>query len=435
MAESAPARAVERGYGRAAARRLGGNVPGICVVEPPPPAFVGRRYWTASRVAMVPLLSLLAVLACCSSMQPRFYPLGISGVRDAGALPTVRDAGFNLVFGPADPPFLDSAKANGLKVISSTGLGAASDLNAALAREKVLRRDRHPALWAWCLADEPEMHLVPPADVRRARRLLERAGARKPTAVVLFQGYAAGDYANIADMTFCDRYPIPWLPLANFGQHLKMVRLALGKDKPLIAIVQAFDWKYYPEQHDEEPARLRAPTYEEIRCMTYSALAEGANGLFYYAFDDGPGRWRMQEHPETWQAVREVVREVKTRLPLFQAEHVWWPKDYAWEGNDRGFNAALLSSIDLVLLRVNKGAGTVPKGMYILAVNNTDQPHVFRFRLPAGTAGDLPVLDEDRRLPIQTGWVQDSFSPFAVHVYGPLKLPATSQQLVGSPAR
>jgi len=135
------------------------------------------------------------------------------------------------------------------------------------------------------------------------------------------------------------------------------------------------------------------------------------------------------------QAVRAVVREVKARLPLFQAEHVWWPKNYAWEGDDRGFNAALLSSIDLVLLRVKQGAAAVPKGLYLLAVNNTEQPHVFRFRLPPGVAGEVPVLDEDRRLPVQSGWVKDSFSPFAVHVYGPLKAPARGEPLAPSPAR
>ena len=45
-----------------------------------------------------------------------------------------------------------------------------------------------------------------------------------PTALVLFQGYEALDYGNISDILLIDRYPVPWLPLANFGQHVQMAR-------------------------------------------------------------------------------------------------------------------------------------------------------------------------------------------------------------------
>ena len=48
--------------------------------------------------------------------------------------------------------------------------------------------------------------------------------------------------------------------------------------------------------------------------MTYEALARGATGLFYFAFDAG---WKMREHPETWAALTNVVREINERLPLF----------------------------------------------------------------------------------------------------------------------
>lgn len=155
--------------------------------------------------------------------------------------------------------------------------------------------------------------------------------------------------------------------------------------------------------------------------MTYCALAQRVNGLMYYSYDDGPGRWRMQEHPETWEALCRVVKEVNTRLPLFQAEHVWWPKDQRWQDRDRRFNAALESSIDSVLLRVNEGNASVPQGYYIMAVNNTDQQHVYSFTPPFQVAGKVAVFDENRDLVAQNGWLLDTFAPYAVHVYGPLK--------------
>ena len=169
--------------------------------------------------------------------------------------------------------------------------------------------------------DEPDLNAIPPAQVAEACRCLKAAGARKPTALVLCRGYEALHYAHLADITMVDRYPVAWLPLANFGQHVTMTRLALGPHKPLIAVIQAFDWSACPELLPGE-TNFRPPTHAEIRCMTYEALARGANGLFYYAYD--AGRWQIREHPETWEALRSVVQEVRSRLPLFQAEPRWW---------------------------------------------------------------------------------------------------------------
>jgi hypothetical protein len=174
----------------------------------------------------------------------------------------------------------------------------------------------------------------------------------------LYQGYEALDYANITDIIMINKYPVPWLPLASFGQHVEMTRLALGKGKPLIAVIQAFDWGSIPQMLPGE-RNLRPPTHEEIRCMTYEALANGATGLFYFAFDAG---WKMREHPETWAALSNVVREVSERLPLFQAERRWWAKEHQFGDPAHRFNAALQSSVTSCLLRVTGANAMVTAG-------------------------------------------------------------------------
>jgi hypothetical protein len=258
-----------------------------------------------------------------------------------------------------------------------------------------------------------------------------------------------------------DRYPIPWLPLANFGQHVQMARLALPPTKPLIAVIQAFDWNYFPELVPGE-RNLRPPTEPELRCMTYDALARGANGLFYYAYDDG--RWKMREHPETWAALTHVVAEVNTRRPLFQAEPIWWAKSHAFGDPAHRFNAALEGSITSCLLRVRKGNAAIPGGDYVLAVNNTEWTQSYSFNVPErrakmanarqrpskgrGTgemakkeeeseekpgAGrkkpvpsgqpsaelEVPIVGEHRTVAVRRGRITDEFGPYAVHVYGP----------------
>ena len=114
-----------------------------------------------------------------------------------------------------------------------------------------------------------------------------------------------------------------------------------------------------------------------------------------------------------------MVSEVNDRLPLFQAEHIWWPYQHDFRDWSRRFNKALESSIMPALLRVKKGNAHVPNGDYVLAVNNTDESHVYRFELPRPMAGELPVLDEGREITIGGNWVEDEFAPYAIHVYGP----------------
>jgi hypothetical protein len=329
-----------------------------------------------------------------------------------------------------------------LKVLASLPTAAGPHFNALAVRRAVSAVDFHPALWGWYLIDEPDMGKISPDDVRAAQRFIKSIPARKPTALVIYQGPSAFYYANLADITMIDRYPIPWLPLANVPQHVRMVRLALGKKKPLIAVIQAFDWNAFREELPGEK-NLRPPTYEELRCMTYCALAQRATGLFYYCF--ASGAWRITEHPEVWDALKKVVAEVNERLPLFQAEHLWWPLSHQFGTPAIRFNEALDSSITSVLLRVKRGHADVPPGDYVLAVNNTDKLQGYSFSLPKVRSrsenmteqrfaeakgsgyGIIPVLMEDRFVAFLNHWVTDSFEPYAVHVYGPLpKIPFVS---------
>ena len=151
--------------------------------------------------------------------------------------------------------------------------------------------------------------------------------------------------------------------------------------------------------------------------MTYCALARRATGLFYYCFRSGS--WNIRQHPEVWTALTRVVAEVNERRPLFQAEHVWWPYVHEFPGSLSGFNQALESSITPCLLRVKLGNSSVAVGKYLLAVNNTDRQFRYRITLPPLVNEHVLALDENRRLPIVDGWLEDEFAPYAVHVYGP----------------
>ncbi len=275
--------------------------------------------------------------------------------------------------------------------------------------------------------DEPDLAGVPPAEVRLRQRWLRESGARKPSALTLYQGYEALDYGKITNLLIVDRYPIPWLALANFGQHIKMGRLAIGPGKPLFAVIQAFDWTAYPGML-RTLSNLRPPVYQELRCMAYEAVARGANGIFFYEFD---GQWKMREHPAVWESLKQVVREIRTREPLFQGQRLWWAKEHEFADPATAFNAALESSITATLLRVVAGNDCVPAGDYILAINNTPREVQYSFALPprrtTSATEKLPVLGENRTLLPERNRVGDIFAEYAIHVYGPIHSTTSSE--------
>jgi hypothetical protein len=369
------------------------------------------------------LAVLIAVVSAAGCRHPRLgeYPVGIYGA-PAEALPMLRDAGFNLVRGSASREYLDAARRAGLGVLASPLTSAGFDFSATAARRAVQAYDRHPALWAWYLADEPDMHGVPPFLIRDAHRYMKTIGARKPTALVLYNGFEAPAYAGIPDILMIDRYPVPWMPLETFDQHVRLARHALRDSRqPLIAVIQAFDWRYYPEQMPIQKEN-RPPTYEELRCMTYCALVQQARGLFYYAYDDG--RWRLAQQPETWQAVQQVVAEVRRMEPLFAGRHIWWAWRRALKYRDGPrWNSVQESSVIVALVQVKAGTWNVPEGYYVVSVNTTPETHRLRLYLPFPGNPIAPVWGEDRVLVADENWVADDFAPYAVHLYGPLAGP------------
>ena len=175
---------------------------------------------------LVLICGLGALLAGCRSPAPGFFPLGIYAPGSTNNLPAIRSAGFNLVTGPASRDFLRAAGQHQLQVLAAIPSTPAA-FAAAPIQSTVRRLDDNTNLWAWYVADEPDLNGISPADVAQANRAVKRFG-RKPTALVLYSGSDALDYAAIPDILMIDRYPIPWLPLANFSQNVRLARFAAG---------------------------------------------------------------------------------------------------------------------------------------------------------------------------------------------------------------
>lgn len=351
---------------------------------------------------------------------PGGFALGLYDV-PADALPEIGAAGFNLVTGPATADYLKAAARAGVGVLATPGTSAGFGFKPTVARDVVRRLDRHPALWGWYLVDEPDMNQVSPALLEEARGVFKHAGARKPLALVLQNGVHSADYSPAADVVMVDRYPVAWQPLETVEQHVLMTRLGTRAGVPVFAVLQAFDWAAFPKQLPGETA-VREPTFNELRAMAYGALAQRAEGIFFYTYKTAG--WDLAGHPALWNSVKQLAREISARNPLFQAARPVWNWRYNLQfvsGVSTRLNAAQDSKVTLAWLIVSEGNAEIPTGHYILAINNVSWAEELRFLCPVTANGQQSIVGEHRTVQASDGWIRDRFEPMAVHVYGPLR--------------
>ena len=125
--------------------------------------------------------------------------------------------------------------------------------------------------------------------------------------------------------------------------------------------------------------------------MTWQCIAEGANGLIYYSWFDlySTNRNAGLDFPAYWSEFKNVVQEVKDIAPvLLSVEET--PAIAAPEAEWLNWTV--------------KRAG---KTTYLIAVNNTPEPHTISFTLPkqaqsareTGT-GEALTLEDGRALPL-----------------------------------
>jgi hypothetical protein len=232
-----------------------------------------------------------------------FFPVGfyLDTIRDAD-LEKIAAAGFNCVMPYAFSSLplakagelLDVAQRRGIKVIYSVkdlyagtdsfpkgGIDGIADADAAV-RAIVGRFRSHPAVLAWYLNDELPATMRDTLETRY--RLVRHIDPDHPTWAVLYQVDELADYRHTCDVLGTSPYPIPDKPVTMAADWARKTRDATGGACAFWQVPQVFDWANYHK--NEDPARHRPPTYDEMRVMTYLALVNGAKGLIYYSFYD-----------------------------------------------------------------------------------------------------------------------------------------------------
>jgi len=367
------------------------------------------------------ILFCVAFFAGCASppgSAKKRFTVGMYGVRTTEDLRDLSRAGFNFILANPTEELLLEAQKLQVDVCAYPGTSAGYEFSHAKAREAIRRYDRFPSLWGWYVIDEPDLNEVPPTLVKEANSVFKKY-SNKPTVLVLYNGLGAQQYSGITDYLFLDRYPINWIPLSNLPQHLRLAKFAHGKDRPVFAVLQAFDWTYYPGLAETNSPK-RPPTYTEMRCMTYCALVENCQGIVYYAYNDP--QWKLRDQPQVWNSLTNVVAEVNRYQALFSGNHAWWTHDLVYEKPELMWNEALMGSITARLIEVEKGDVHVPPGFYIVAVNTTPKTIKTAFKPRSFHWQEAPDFLTGTKKPLQQGWLMDEYEPYGIRIFGPIQL-------------
>ena len=149
-----------------------------------------------------------------------------------------------------------------------------------ILNERVADIKDHPALLGWYIGDE-----VDAGAIKFQRRLYQSVAAaddQHPIYGVQDRTYDLRPFANTFDVLGLDCYPISQKPVSEVTKMVRAANPEVYFTRPLWGVPQAFDWAWYRPKHEKIE---RFPTLAEMRSMNWQFIANGANGLFLFAFN------------------------------------------------------------------------------------------------------------------------------------------------------
>ena len=354
--------------------------------------------------------------ACLVKGKP-FFPMGLYHVAQKD-LKRVADAGFNLALAfAATFPASEPRKGDGVGYIERCGesgvlgAGLGGHLHAPKYGEPILTHYRgNPNLLFWYVADEPGGPGSMPEDLQRMYEQWCAWDATHPMFLLQNKPAEFLRYAPACDVFATDPYPISRddnPALEHVVRYTEgAVRAVFGR-KPVWAALQSYTTRAVSEGAKPRDLLPRLATPEELRCMSYLALAAGARGIIYYAFDDTyfnngdiRGVHLADEFPEFWQALCRVGAELSAKKEVWTAPY-----------------ASLRPENQTPKVTVQARPYLVGGKVHLLAVNPTRENQSVRIRLPGVRAGRAEDALGGASAPLAAGVLTDTLAPRAVKCY------------------
>lgn len=305
------------------------------------------------------------------------FPLCFYGISGPVELPLIKEAGFNCFQTYSnDPERLASLAAEAGKL----------DLKMVASPERVIDSSYAIAakswpMLGWYLVDEPEVHKMPLTELEALDKKVKDWSPGQNTVFVMGEGVAAFTYGGAADILMVDWYPVPHLRLESVGEQVAMVKAGAAikdpvrKNKPVWAVLQAFDWINYPQRR--KPRVGGFPTFDQVRYMTWLAVARGAGGVFYFTYTGSDGI-PLPVRPERWGIYQRIAAEINAMRPALE----------------KGRPGVLPAGLDAQLAaRAIKQGGKA----YLIVLNPTEGVLPLK---PEALANYRPLFEPNRAMPV-----------------------------------
>ena len=207
--------------------------------------------------------------------------------------------------------YLDAAAEKKFKILPIFNY-AATRMLPELYQKMVERFRCREEILLWYLADEPQEYRITPEGARSMYRAIKKADPIRPVLLMLAKVDPA--YMTAADIIAVDPYPIakdkPLTYVAEMIQEAKR----FGQGRPVWACLEAFGALSYGRPF---------PKPAELRCMTYMALAQGIQGIMFFAYGCPEQKGLLAEtSPELWHELLRLASEIRERSGIFSAQ---WP--------------------------------------------------------------------------------------------------------------
>jgi hypothetical protein len=247
-----------------------------------------------------------------------FFPFGFYHVswrttaqERMDALRDIATAGFNTIHASATNlndygEFLDEAARLGVYVLTEQNKIGLVNL--------VKEFKNKPAVLGWSIADDVDRGSFTPNDVLESHH---QAKTLAPNHVTYVSGGSRKieHFTNCSDIIAMQAYPL----IFGKGRELSIAyrKILFTKEyvnkfsnKAVYANLQTFDWAVEQPENPKYKQGTRAPTFEEVRNMTYQAILAGAKGIIYYTYHDQ--FWNLPSaKPELWEKMKSLVPEIK----------------------------------------------------------------------------------------------------------------------------
>lgn len=299
--------------------------------------------------------------------------------------------------------WLDLTHRNGFKVLMYPYPERAMLDTAALVQplsEKDLRKiadyvnqfKNHPAIAAWYITDEPEIHgPVLPERLKSICKLIAEIDPYHPTIILNDSIDGVYKYGPIGDISMPDPYPC-FLADGLAAQGIEKV----GKFMQAVGEINRAAW-ITPQAFnygDYKAVNNRAPNLTELRNMQYQAVINGATGFCWYTYYHG------RKYPEIYEGIALLGKELKML------------KDVA------------LSPQKCQRLSITGGnllsAAYYPQtngADYIIVVNCAGAAVNATVTLPPGAPQKWYVVSEDRQVSATNGKISEKMGIYDVNIY------------------